>query len=170
MERVGKNSCQASTVVTSIVAIECMDKPEESRNSHLSILFQQYRETPFHTLLGLDIRILESGHSVLVLPLNHSHMNYRGITHGGVLMTLCDSAMGMAVRSLGRSSVTLEMNINFLDMTQEGEELVAEGRIIKKGRSILVCEAEVRKKDRLVAKARGTFYILPEDQEAQKRE
>lgn len=146
-----------------------MNRSEESRNPHLSVLIQQYRETPFHTLLGLDIQTLEEGHSVLVLPLNHSHMNYRGITHGGVLMSLCDSAMGMAVRSLGRPSVTLEMNISFLDMTQEGEELVAEGRIIKRGRTILVCEAEVREKDRLVAKARGTFYVLPEDQEARSR-
>lgn len=170
MEGVGKNSCQASPIKTSIFAEECMNKPEESQNSHLSLLFQQYRETPFHTLLGLEIQILESGHSVLVLPLNHSHMNYRDITHGGVLMTLCDSAMGMAVRSLGRPSVTLEMNISFLDMTQEGEELVAEGRVLRKGSSIHVCEAEVRKENRLVAKARGTFYILPDDQEARERE
>jgi len=146
-----------------------MDRPEEFQPPYLSVLFQQYRETPFHTLLGLDIRTLEEGHSVLVLSLNHSHMNYRGITHGGVLMSLCDSAMGMAVRSLGRRSVTLEMNISFLDMTREGEELVAEGQIIKQGRTILVCEAVVREKDRLVAKARGTFYVLPEDQESSNR-
>jgi len=146
-----------------------MDKPEGSRNPHLVALLKQYRETPFHTLLGLDIQALEEGHSSLILPLNHSHMNYRGITHGGVLMSLCDSAMGMAVRSLGRRSVTLEMNISFLDMTREGEELVAEGRVITRGRTILVCEAEVRHKDRLVAKARGTFYVLPEDQESRSR-
>jgi len=143
-----------------------MGKNVDSLHQRFSGLFQQYRETPFHTLLGLDIQTLEEGRSVLTLCLTNSHMNYRGITHGGVLMTLCDSAMGMAVRSLGRRSVTIEMNINFLDVTREGELLVAEGRILKEGKTLLVCEAEVRQKDRLVAKARGTFYILPEDQAA----
>lgn len=140
-----------------------MGNNEGSTAQQLSVLCQQYRETPFHALLGLDIQTLEEGRSVLVLPLAHSHMNYRGITHGGVLMTLCDSAMGMAVRSLGLRSVTIEMNISFLDVTREGEELLAEGKILKQGRTLLVCEAEVRQKERLVAKARGTFYILPED-------
>ncbi len=143
-----------------------MGKNEDSLHQRFLGLFQQYRETPFHTLVGLDIQTLEEGRSVLTLPLTHSHMNYRGITHGGVLMTLCDSAMGMAVRSLGRRSVTIEMNISFLDVTHEGDLLIAEGRILKEGKTLLVCEAEVRQKNRLVAKARGTFYILPEDQAA----
>ncbi|MCX7786553.1 MAG: PaaI family thioesterase [Spirochaetes bacterium] len=140
-----------------------MGKNEEALHQRFSVLYQQYRETPFHTLLGMDIQTIEEGRSVLTLPLTHSHMNYRGITHGGVLMSLCDSAMGMAVRSLGHRSVTIEMNISFLDVTREGESLVAEGRILKEGKTLLVCEAEIRQKDRRVAKARGTFYILPED-------
>ncbi len=140
-----------------------MAKTLDPSQQWLTELIEQYRATPFHTLLGLDIQTLEQGRSVLVLPLTHAHMNYRGITHGGVLMTLCDSAMGMAVRSLGRRSVTIEMNISFLDVTHEGDKLVAEGRILKAGKRILVCEAEVRQNDRLVAKARGTFYIMPEE-------
>jgi acyl-coenzyme A thioesterase PaaI-like protein len=54
---------------------------------------------------------------------------------------------------------TVEMKINFLSAVKEGE-VIAEGRISKRGRTISLGEFEVRQADRLVAKGLCTYIHL----------
>ncbi len=41
-----------------------------------------------------------------------------------------------------------------------GEEIKAIGKVIRWGKSIVVCECDVKKEEKLVAKARGTFNLV----------
>lgn len=65
-----------------------------------------------------------------------------GFIHGGMLATALDSACGYAAFSLmavGTAVLTIEFKINFLAPAR-GERFRAEGRVVKPGRTITVCE------------------------------
>ena len=68
-----------------------------------------------------------------------------GFFHGGILATIADSACGYAAFSLmpaDASVLTVEFKTNFL-APADGEELVAQGRVIKPGRTITVSQADI---------------------------
>jgi uncharacterized protein (TIGR00369 family) len=89
--------------------------------------------------------------------------NPSGVLHGGVLMGLADSAMGMTVCGLlgpGRTSTNTDLQIRFLRPTTEGR-LTATARVVRKGRRTIVMEADVTDAaGKLVARASSTFLVL----------
>ncbi len=65
------------------------------------------------------------------------------MAHGGVTCTLLDIAMGSAARRLVDLPVmTLDMQTSFIAPGRG--VLLAEGRVIRAGRSVVFCEGEVR--------------------------
>ena len=92
-------------------------------------------------------------------------MHPQQIVHGGVIFTLADTAMSMALISVippGTRFSTIEAKINFLAPVRAGE-LLAEASIVQQGRSIAVLEATVYNlyDDARTAVARilGTFSL-----------
>jgi uncharacterized protein (TIGR00369 family) len=79
--------------------------------------------------------------------------------HGGVVMTLLDSAMAHAALSkvdYAREVVTVDMHVAF--MRPANGRLVAVGRTVGGGRSVCFCEARITNADgELAAQAMGTF-------------
>lgn len=123
-----------------------------------------YHRNVFVNLLQMSLDEVGDGRSILSMPTDPAiHTNLFGMSHGGALASLADTAMGVACASLGRRVVTLEMNMNFIKAAAPGEHITARGNVVHNGRSTLVVEAEVTKGDNvLLAKARGTFYVLGE--------
>ncbi|WP_018260097.1 PaaI family thioesterase [Methylobacterium sp. WSM2598] len=114
-------------------------------------------DIPFARLCGVEALRFEEGRTHLRLALGPAHANNLGIAHGGVLCTLLDIAMGTAARlNAGRPVVTLDMQTRFLSPGRG--VLLAEGRVVRAGQSILFCDAEVRTEGgALVATASGVF-------------
>lgn len=84
-------------------------------------------------------------------------MNPLDMAHGGFVYSLCDVAAGALVGQNGGKFVTLSSSMNYLRPSQ-GSRLRAEGRPVKKGRTVCVVETSVYDdQDRLTA--RGTFEI-----------
>ena len=122
---------------------------------------------PISKLLGFDhIRMEAPGEVVVGMEANGRHANPMGTLHGGVLCDLTDAAMGMSVASTlgeGESFTTLELKINFLKPVWTAR-LEARGRIVKKGKSTCLVEADVTDADdALVARATSTCMILRGD-------
>lgn len=68
-----------------------------------------------------------------------------GYFHAGVTTTIADSAAGYAAYSLfeeGSSVLTTELKINLL-APATGDRLIARGRVIKPGRTLTICRADV---------------------------
>jgi uncharacterized protein (TIGR00369 family) len=116
---------------------------------------------PFLELLGARADHWEQGRAVVSLELRKDHANSWGSAHGGVLTSLLDVAMGgaaMTVDSHASGVVTVNLSVTFL--RSGAGVLVAEGRLMKGGRSLVFCEGEVRDRDgEVVAKAVGTFKV-----------
>jgi uncharacterized protein (TIGR00369 family) len=98
------------------------------------------------------------GRTRLRMTVGPEHMNNIGIVHGGAICTLLDVAMGTAGRThAGCPVITLDMQVAFLSPGRNGA-LIGEGRVVRGGRSILFCEAEIRDEAGiLVAKSSGVF-------------
>jgi uncharacterized protein (TIGR00369 family) len=119
-------------------------------------------ESPFIDTLGVQLIKAVDGESEVSLPLRDAHMNTWGIAHGGVTMTLLDSALALAARSVagdGVGVVTVEMKVNFM---QPGRgELRGFGRILHRSTTMAYCEGEIRDSEgHFVAKALGTFKYM----------
>lgn len=115
-------------------------------------------------LFGFDLEAAEPGRAVLSMKVRAKHKQVHGVVHGGVLAGLADTAAGLAIYSAlprGTRLATIEMKINYLEPVHAGR-LLAEARLLRKGRNFAVAECDVRDSaSRLVATALLTFSIGP---------
>ncbi|MBT2304913.1 PaaI family thioesterase [Variovorax paradoxus] len=117
------------------------------------------RYVPFSEHLGLRVERTDGGEAVVSVELRPELLNNHASGHGGVLMTLLDSAMAHAALSrigYAREVVTVDMHIAFMRPTSG--RLQAQGRATGGGRSVCFCEATVTDAGgEVAARAMGTF-------------
>jgi acyl-CoA thioesterase len=131
----------------------------------LDIIKQGVNNMGIARLLGMRIETLEDGIGRVSIQVGERLMHPQQIVHGGVIFTLADTAMSMALISVippGTRFSTIEAKINFLAPVRTGE-LLAEASIVQQGRSIAVLEATVYNlyddPRTAVARILGTFSI-----------
>lgn len=114
----------------------------------------------------LDYNVVESGGGFVRLEMTgfDCHRNRGDYIHGGVLMSLMDIAGIMAGCSGSgeqRKAVTVNLTCNFLS-TAMGETVHAEGRVVRKGRSMFFCECRVVDvaTGKVVCMGQGTYQYL----------
>ena len=117
----------------------------------------------FREHVALQVEPLDDGTSRVVLDAAEEHLNPAGSVHGGVLATMIDVAMGTAVTTTGgESPVTVSLSVTYLEPGRPGR-LSATARVRKRGRRLMVVEAEVVQDDDVVADALATFSVKPRD-------
>ncbi len=92
-----------------------------------------------------ELVALELGFVGIAAPISETVSQQHGAAHAGLTFALGDSAAGYAALTTieGEADVmTAEMKINLL-RPAIGDRLVAEGRVIKPGRRLIVVQAEV---------------------------
>ena len=92
--------------------------------------------------LGARLENLEPGAVDIGLAWDRSLTQQHGFLHAGVVSTALDSACGYAAFSLmpeDAAVLTIEFKINLL-APAKGERFRMEGRVLKPGRTITVCE------------------------------
>jgi uncharacterized protein (TIGR00369 family) len=118
------------------------------------------------TFIGFTITSIEPGRAVAELQADGRFANPMGTLHGGILCDIADAAMGMAYAATlgeGESFTTLELKINYLKPTWN-QQLRAEGRVVKRGRTIGLTECDVTdEQGDLVARASSTCMTLRDD-------
>ncbi len=120
---------------------------------------------PIQALLSFELAEVSEGRAVFLCTPTAAMRNPLGSVHGGIAMTLLDSAAGAAVHTTlpaGHGYATLETKVNLVRaITPETGEVRAEGTIVHRGRR--VATAEGRLTDRagaLLAHASSTCLIL----------
>lgn len=125
-------------------------------------LWARARAIPMSAALGFECVTLSRGRCTLAWTRDPRYDGiYRSI-HGGILMTLADSAGAFAVLTVvdpASRITTTEMNIRFLAPVLG--RVRAEARVLRVGRSLCPLVVELRdEKDRLVAHAGMTYMRL----------
>jgi uncharacterized protein (TIGR00369 family) len=118
---------------------------------------------PFAKLLGIEVALAEPGHAVLTMTLKSEHMRNDAIAHGGVVATLIDSAMAIAIMAMleeNERTVTVDLTIHYLRPVTEGVAK-ASARVVRAGRKVVTVSAELfDKDDKLAATAISTYLRL----------
>jgi uncharacterized protein (TIGR00369 family) len=114
-------------------------------------------------LIGFEAKEIADGRATVTLAAGPQHANPMGTLHGGILCDIADAAMGMAFASTlapEETFTTVELKINFFRPVWEAN-LKAEGRVVRRGRSLGYVECEVTDEGgQLVAKASSTCMAL----------
>jgi len=96
-------------------------------------------------LIGAELLELRAGYCALVLRPRAETSQQHGYVHAGILATLADSAGGYAGYSLfpdDSSVLTVEFKLNLL-APATGDRIVAEGFVVKSGRTLTITRGEV---------------------------
>jgi uncharacterized protein (TIGR00369 family) len=114
-----------------------------------------------------EIVEVAGGHAIVTHPISHDELRPGGTVSGPAMMTLADVAMYVAI--LGEIgivplTVTTSFNMNFLKRPQPADLIRAESRVLKLGKTLVVCEATIYSENDpdAVAHATATYAIPPE--------
>jgi uncharacterized protein (TIGR00369 family) len=125
-------------------------------------LRERLQGTAFYRWAGIELVDASPGHAEVSFEAGPEHVNLQGLIHGGLLATLADTAMGLAVRTVleaGRRHVTVQLSMEFLAPGKQGR-IIARGRTVKVGRQLGFAEADVvDARGRLLARARSTLSV-----------
>ncbi|HTZ24606.1 MAG TPA: PaaI family thioesterase [Streptosporangiaceae bacterium] len=124
---------------TSARAPRILDRATEQR------IREGIRRQTLLTTLGISIAELAVGRVMLDLPYRADLCQQNGYVHAGAITALADSACGYAAASLmpeDRDVLTVEFKINLLAPAR-GDRFRATGEVIRAGRTLTVCSAEV---------------------------
>ena len=100
---------------------------------------------PFFCLMGIDVVSIEPGKAVLEMQVRPDMHNGVGWLQGGMLAALADEAMALALYPLltkNEGIATISEATSFIKGVQDGF-IIAEGRVIRKGRRVAFAEGEV---------------------------
>jgi uncharacterized protein (TIGR00369 family) len=118
-----------------------------------------------HGPLGFVPRESSPGTATWEYEVDPEHFNPNGVLHGGVLMSLLDTAMGHAVAEMvvheGRFNAAAQMNVHFTAPIRRGV-IRARAEVRKLGKRLAVVDAEATDDEgRVVGIATATHALLP---------
>src|SRR5262245_4527078 len=131
----------------------------------LAVTRERARTNLFWRHLGVEVDGAGEGWVHLRVPVRDEIRNAASApVHGGVYSALVDMAVGGALGTLhaeaqgGVGQTTLDLNVSFLAAARG--DLLAEGRIIKRGRTIAFGEATIRDTAGTVVAVGGATYMI----------
>jgi uncharacterized protein (TIGR00369 family) len=104
-----------------------------------------FSRQPFMTHLGAELTRIAPGAVDIELGYRKELTQQHGFFHAGGTSSIADSAAGYSALSLypaGTGVLTTEFKINLLNPARQ-ERLVARGRVLKPGRTLTICRADV---------------------------
>ena len=115
--------------------------------------------------LGAHLAFVGEGEVHILLPYSPSLTQQRGYVHAGAVTSILDSACGYAALSVmppDADVLSIEFKVNML-APATGESVIARGKVLRAGKTIVVCRADVyaRKSgdEKLVAAMQGTMMV-----------
>jgi len=120
---------------------------------------------PIAQLMGFRLAEVEPGHAVFEVTPGEQHYNPIGVVHGGLAMTLLDSAMGVCIHTRlppGTGYTTLEAKTNLVRaITSQTGKLRAIGKVVHLGSRVATAEGRLEDAaGKLYAHATTTCIVL----------
>ena len=139
---------------------------ELSPNFKNALLTKVKKNTPFWSLINMDLVDVKKGWARVKLPYDKKLDHAYGSAHGAAVFAPADSAVAMALQGMVAKDevfTTVEMKINYLKPFYKGE-IIAEAKIVHKGGNIAIGDVEIRNSEgSLIAKALATYMIMKQE-------
>jgi uncharacterized protein (TIGR00369 family) len=117
--------------------------------------------------LGAELVAVRAGEVEIALPFRRDLTQQHGYLHAAAVTAIADSACGYAAFTLmkpGSEVLSVEFKVNLL-APAAGQRFVAHARVLRPGRTLTVCAAEVRAQDaggdKLIAAMQATMIEIP---------
>jgi uncharacterized protein (TIGR00369 family) len=110
-----------------------------------ALIRESFNRQTIMATIGATLESIGEGRAVIALPYAKHICQQHGFLHAGVVTTIVDSACGYAAFSMmpeNSSVLTVEFKVNLM-APAKGDRFVAEGRVIKAGRTLMVTQGEV---------------------------
>jgi uncharacterized protein (TIGR00369 family) len=119
-------------------------------------------ESTFWGYLGCELVSVTDNQVTISLEAESHHMNIIGIVHGGVLSSLLDNAMGIAVMAARPEDkvVTTNLNVHFVSPLKEGK-LIVTAEIVHQSRKMITTQGRVTDAEgNLSTIGTGSFRVI----------
>lgn len=125
---------------------------------------ESFGRQAFMRTIGAELVSCEPGKVSIACGRSEGILQQHGYVHAGVLASIADSACGYAALTVmpeDADVVSVEFKINMLRPCT-AERIIATGSVIKAGRTLVICEADVTDEDgqTLVAKMTATMFTV----------
>ena len=114
----------------------------------------------FREFLGVQLVEVKDGYAKMTMKVTKQHTNSLGFTHGGAIFSFADCAFAEA-SNFNKVAVAVQVSINYLKPTVEGDLLTVEAVRVSEGRTFGVYQSTVRKGEKPVALFTGLAYNQP---------
>jgi uncharacterized protein (TIGR00369 family) len=137
---------------------------EHERFEHLK---EHANGCPYYRHIGFEVVDLDEGFARLRMPVREELFQFQEAVHGGAIFSVADAAVAVALLTLaepGEQALTIECKMNYLaGVFKTNAYVLAEGRIVHKGRTLALGDVEVKRDDgRLAAKGLVTYTLRRE--------
>ena len=130
-------------------------------SDYIESISKKSKNDNFIQFLGIKILKIEKGYASVSLKMREEFLNFNNLIHGGVIYSVADVAFSLASNSLGISAVALQVNVNFLKPVSINDELIAEVKLKKFGKSVSLYQMEVYNGEKqLIASLIGNAFQL----------
>ena len=136
------------------------ENPDFAKRVRASFAKQRIMST-----IGAQVVTVEPGRVTLRLAFREDLTQQHGFLHAGVIAALADSACGYAALTLmpaDAAVLSVEFKVNMLSPAK-GDAIVARAKVIRPGKTIMVCRADVvailGREEKLVAAMQGTMMV-----------
>lgn len=115
--------------------------------------------------IGARLTRVQPGVVDIELPFRDDLTQQHGFLHAGILATIADSSCGYAAFSLmpaDAAVLSIEFKINMMSPAA-GELFRATGRVLRAGRTIMTCSAEVTavgREEKILSTMLGTMMVV----------
>ncbi|WP_080777584.1 PaaI family thioesterase [Chryseobacterium phocaeense] len=118
--------------------------------------------SPFMKWLNPVVLSAEEGHLEFQYTVRPEWLNPIGNLHGGVTAAIVDDIIGATMFSLNENSFITTINnvIDYFSTAKESDNIVAETKIIKRGRQFVNAQCEIWNADKTRLIARGTSNLF----------
>jgi len=109
--------------------------------------------------LGLELRWIDGAEGEIGVQFrcDDRFQSYPGVVHGGVISLLFDGVMTNRLFAEGKTAVTGELKVRYVESVPIGRDLVLSARIVQSRPPYHRLEADLRCKGRILAKAAAKF-------------
>jgi uncharacterized protein (TIGR00369 family) len=118
---------------------------------------------PFLDFMGMVLEQLDNGYARFRMPVRQEFLQGAGVVQGGLIVAMASETVAHAVMTLlgpGEGIATIELKNNFLATTKAGD-LIAEGKVFKKGRTVIIGDATVSSESgKALSRTSSTILLL----------
>lgn len=117
------------------------------------------RQDPFSNWMGIVLISADKGSCKIQCRITDNMTNGFGVTHGGIIFSLADTALAFSASTYGQVALALDNSISFTNRSVAGDILTASSKAINITRKTGLFDVRIKnQKNTVIAMMKGTVY------------